>query len=63
MEIKTETKQIEVDFECPECKNGKLRPTGEELETFPIQYPHKCNECSYTETFVDIQYPYFIYDF
>ena len=28
MEKLTDVKLIEVDYECPKCKDGKLRPTG-----------------------------------
>lgn len=61
MEKRKEVKTIEVDFVCPICDYGKLRPTGIVLDTYPVQFPHNCNQCDYTQTF-SIQYPYLEYE-
>ena len=60
METTKEVKTIQVDYECPKCEVGKLRPTGQKLLSNPPQYPHKCTECDFTETFRDKTYPYII---
>ena len=60
MEERKEVKTIEVDFICPKCDYGKLRPTGIVLDTYPQMYQHKCTECDYTTKF-SIQYPYLEY--
>ena len=60
MEEKVEVKIFQVDFKCPKCDTGYLRPTNEVvLTTDPPQHPHKCNnpKCKYTETF-NTTYPY-----
>jgi hypothetical protein len=61
-----ETKQIktvQIDFKCPECEDGYLRPTGQCFTTHPPQYPHICNSmiCNYSETFINKTYPYVDY--
>lgn len=62
-EIRSEVKEVEVDYLCPRCNKGYLRPTGMVLATYPPQFPHFCNnpDCDYTETFRDIRYPYIEY--
>ncbi len=62
METRKEVKQVQVDYRCPKCKNGYLRPTGTVLNSNPPQFPHKCNNCDYMETFRDKQYPYIDYE-
>jgi hypothetical protein len=51
MESKKLVNTYIVDYECPECGEGVLKPTGEVLTSFPAQYPHKCTHCNHTETF------------
>jgi hypothetical protein len=62
-EIKRDVKQVYVDYECPKCRIGHLRPTGTLLTTDPPQVPHKCNNinCDYMETF-NKMYPYVDYE-
>ena len=64
METKKEVKTIQVDYECPKCKTGRLRHTGNVLTTYPAQFPHMCNTpgCDYGETFMGKTYPYVIYE-
>ena len=62
METKKDLRTIEVDYECPNCEVGKLRPTGKKLLSNPPQYPHKCTECEYKETFRGKTYPYIVYE-
>lgn len=63
METKKTVKPVQVDYKCPKCKQGYLRPTGTVLSTYPARFPHKCNNfyCDYMETFSDKQYPYLEY--
>ena len=61
METKTEVMTFEVDYQCPKCKNGRLRPTGQTLLTYPAKFPHACNSCEYIETFTGKSYPYLDY--
>jgi hypothetical protein len=66
MEETKEVKTIRVDYKCPMCDNGYLRPTGQCFPTNPPQYPHKCNgtrsgcDCYHGETFSKM-YPYIDY--
>jgi len=64
METRQEVKTIQVDYKCPKCNTGYLRPTGIVLCTYPPQYPHKCNnpKCDYGQTFPDARYPYLEYE-
>ena len=64
MEVRKEAKTIHVDYECPKCKKGYLRPMGNVLTTNPLIYPHKCNnpKCSYREDFKHT-YPYIDYEY
>lgn len=62
-----ETKQVhtfEVDFKCPNCDAGYLRPTGTVLCSYPPIYPHKCNNitCDYVENF-RVNYPHIIHKY
>lgn len=49
-----ETKALLVYAEC-EC-GGQFDPTGMELESFPVQYQHKCSGCGSHVAFWD-RYP------
>jgi len=42
METRRKVKTIEVDYKCPNCDTGFLRPTGQVLTSFPAQYRHCC---------------------
>ena len=61
MEQKREVKTMQVDYICPKCEVGNLRPLLNALMTYPIKYPHQCNVCNYYEVF-SIQYPYLEYE-
>jgi hypothetical protein len=63
MEEQSEVKTIQVDFKCPKCDSGYLRPNGRCLLTHPPKFPHDCNNpnCDYSESFSDKQYPYIDY--
>jgi len=61
MEEIKEVKTFKVDYKCPKCGKGYLRPTGTVLTSYPPQYPHKCTKCDYMETFMDKTYPYYTY--
>jgi hypothetical protein len=64
MEEKRQVKTFEVDYKCPKCGIGYLRPTGIAVGGFPMQYPHSCNnpECDYHEIMKGYQYPYLVYE-
>lgn len=64
MEKKREVKTFEVDFRCPKCNIGYLRPTGIAVGGYPIRYPHVCNnpECDYHEIMKGYTYPYIVYE-
>lgn len=61
-ELHHKVETIAVDFQCPVCLTGRLRPIGNVHYTSPLQYPHKCNnpECTYKKTFLKT-YPYIDY--
>lgn len=61
MEEIKETKTFKVDYKCPKCETGYLRPTGMCLPMNPPAYPHQCNKCEYSETFTGKTYPYIEY--
>ena len=63
MEIRKRVHTVKVDYKCPKCPSGFLRPTGTVLTSNPPQYPHKCYnpDCDYGETFVDKSYPHLEY--
>ena len=61
MEEIKEVIAVQVDFRCPKCKKGCLRPTGQCFTTNPPIYPHKCTNCEYTENIRGKTYPYIDY--
>ena len=52
---KREVKTYKVYAYCPEC-GGLMETTGQVYTTSPLQFPHKCRDCSYRETFLEV-YP------
>lgn len=58
-EEKKQVVNIRVDYKCPKCDKGYLRPMGTVFTTNPPIIPHKCNNenCDYGESF-NITYPY-----
>lgn len=60
MEKRQEVRTLQVDYECPVCKSGMLRPNGQVFSSNPLQYGHVCNVCDYTQTFT-VTYPYIDY--
>jgi hypothetical protein len=61
MEQIKEVRTVQVDYKCPKCEQGYLRPTGICHPMNPPLYPHKCTNCEYGETFSDKKYPYINY--
>ena len=59
---KREVRTFEIDYKCPKCGNGYLRPTGIAVGGNPMQYPHQCNNCNYHEIIHGYQYPYLVYE-
>jgi hypothetical protein len=62
MEEKREVRTFEVDYKCPKCGIGYMRPTGIAVGGTPMQYPHKCNNCDYHEIIHGYMYPYLVYE-
>ena len=62
MEERKEVKTFEVDFKCPKCNIGYLRPTGIVCDNNPPTYPHKCNNCDYSKVMKGHKYPYLVYE-
>lgn len=62
-EISREVRPIQVDYQCPKCGIGFLRPTGVCYTSNPPQYPHVCNnpDCEYSENIWSKTYPYIKY--
>jgi hypothetical protein len=59
MEIKNPGKVFIVDQTCRVCKTGRMRPTGEVVDSSPPYYYHKCNSitCGYKESYTQL-YPF-----
>ena len=64
MEERQEVKTIQVDYKCPRCSTGYLRPVGIMCDNHPPAYLHKCNnpECDYHEVIKNNKYPYVEYE-
>jgi hypothetical protein len=62
MEEKREVRTFEVDYRCPKCSAGYLRPTGIVCDNNPPTYPHKCTNCDYSKVIKDHKYPYLVYE-
>ena len=58
MEEVKEVKIVMVDYKCPICKDGYLRPLDSVLASYPPIYPHQCTDCDYAESIVGKVYPY-----
>lgn len=57
-----EVKTFEVDMICEKCNKGHMRPVGNiVLTTYPLQYPHECDNCGHVENYTK-KYPYTIYE-
>lgn len=58
MEKRTELKVriFRIEMMCDKCNEGQMKPTGMVYETYPPQYPHKCDKCGYENTFDEV-YP------
>lgn len=58
----SEVRRIEtsqVDERCPVCSQGWMRPTGIVITNTPPQFPHKCTNCGYEQTY-SVRYPYIV---
>ena len=62
MEEKKEVRTFKVDFKCPKCGAGYLRPTGIVCDNNPPTYPHKCTNCNYNKVIKGHKYPYLVYE-
>lgn len=48
---------VGVDYLCDVCRQGKMEQNGNIiLTTAPPQFPHKCSNCGYSQTFTE-RYP------
>lgn len=61
-EKRTEVKTYVVRYICDDCGEGEMVPTGLCLSIWPAQYPHKCNKCGASETFIGSTYPRTVYE-
>ncbi len=62
-EIRHEVRTFLVDMVCESCGTGYMRPVGNiALSTYPIQYPHQCYKCGYTQNYIK-KYPYETYEY
>jgi len=59
MERPNKTNTRYIDYRCPKCQNGWMRPTG--LTSPSPKFLHECTQCGYEEAF-DIKYPHMIYE-
>lgn len=57
-EERCKVQTYEIDFKCDICGIGHMRPTGEAIATYPVQYPHKCSYCGAEMTISGHTYPY-----
>lgn len=55
-EITTPAQAVVVDYQCDDCGEGKMIPTGVVLLSLPPQYPHTCNKCGKQKSFRE-RYP------
>lgn len=64
MEVRKQVIPYVIDYRCPICDEGYMRPVGTVLTTSPPQIPHGCNNdnCQHIESFVDVSYPYMDYE-
>lgn len=62
MEVKRKVVPVEIDYLCPDCKEGYMRPTGIAYATSPMKYPHKCTHCGSERTFFK-EYPYVEFEY
>ena len=60
-EVKKLVKTYKVRMICDKCGKGYMRPLGEVLTTFPLQYPHRCSACGHVENYTDT-YPRMEYE-
>lgn len=51
MEKLTRLDTFRADMICDECNAGKMKPTGECLDSHPPLYPHVCEECGSKKSF------------
>jgi len=56
MEKRQEVITVQVDYECPSCKSGLMRPNGQVFD----KYGHECEFCGFTQTLLKV-YPYIDY--
>ena len=58
MEVVAESKVLMVHMKCNKCGNGLMLRNGNIiLTTDPPKFPHKCNNCGYTDSYYN-QYLY-----
>lgn len=60
-EIRSEVRTVEIDMICDECGDGRMRPSGTVLTTYPPKFPHECDKCGHVEVY-NVRYPYVIYE-
>ncbi len=55
----TNVKPVQVDYKCPKCHKGYLRPLIMTYGNPKVEYPHHCNnkDCDYKKI-LPVRYPY-----
>lgn len=62
MEFKRPVKTVWIGYWCDQCGQGEMKHVGTMLTSSPPQYPHKCTNCGYEETFWS-SYPQITYEY
>lgn len=60
MEVRKLINSKLVEYQCDECGDGKMLPTGNIFTSYPPLYEHKCNNCGFITNF-RVQYPHVEY--
>lgn len=62
-QIKSPVQPVIIDYVCDVCEEGKYRPTGICFNSYPPQYPHRCdNETCNDEKVFNLKYPSISYE-
>ena len=60
-EIEQEVKTVRVNYVCDACQSGNMVAGNIVLTSSPPQFPHTCDQCGASRTFVGFKYPYLKY--
>lgn len=62
MEKHFEVKTYQTRYECDNCKEGELLPTGKMFMSNPPKFPHTCDKCG-SEMIFNEKYPKLTYSY